>query len=143
MKNRIPVYTIILNRPSTPPPPVEPIPIDEVAKSAIKLESAKKITLGGDLTGAVLFDGSDDVTLKGSAKYSIRALKDANGNEISETYARKTELSKYAVKKDVTDKINYLETVLHATKEAVNKSITIDDIEVAANADISDMFGGN
>ena len=98
----------------------KPTVTDEVAKSAMKLETARKISVTGDATGAGLFDGSADSEIKISVKNSERAIKDGNGKEISKTYAPKTELANFAKKSEVTEKINYLESVLFATKSAVN-----------------------
>ena len=61
----IPVYTIVINPTPPPKPPKElfPLPkehtheeviiVKEVAESAVKLENARKISLGGDLSGAL------------------------------------------------------------------------------------------
>ena len=145
----IPVYTIIINpKPPKPSkPPIKPLPeeesviVNEVAESALRLDEARKITLTGDVAGAMLFDGSDDVTLKATVKNADRAIKDANGKDISKTYAKKSDLEKYASKEDVKDKLNYLETVLHATKEAVNKSLREEDLNFATESDVEEMFG--
>lgn len=136
----IPVYTIVINpKPHKPYKP--PIILNEVAESALRLNEARKITLTGDIAGATLFDGSDDVTLKAIVKNSDRAIKDANGKDISKTYAKKSDLEKYASKDDIKTKLNYLETVLHATKEAVNKSLREEDLNFATESDVEEMFG--
>ena len=145
----IPVYTIVINpKPHKPyKPPIKPEPkeesviANEVSESALRLEEARRITLTGDVAGATLFDGSDDVTLKVTVKNADRAIKDANGKDISKTYAKKSDLEKYASKDDVKEKLNYLETVLHATKEAVNKSLREEDLNFAAESDVEEMFG--
>ena len=145
MKNyeNIPVYKIVINPlPPVPfPKPKEEIVINkEVAKSALKLENTRKISLGGDLNGAVLFDGSEDVTIKAAVKIADRAFKDSKGNDISKTYAKKTELEDFVLKSELYKKLNYLEKIIYATKEALNESIG----ENFANADdISDLFGDN
>ena len=93
---------------------------DEIASSALKLETPRKISVTGDATGATLFDGSTDARIELLVKNAERATKDANGKDISKTYAVKSDLNNYAKKAEVTEKINYLETVLFATKAAVN-----------------------
>lgn len=145
----IPVYTIVINpKPHRPPkPPIKPLPkeesviVNEVAESALRLDEARKITLTGDVAGVTLFDGSDDVTLKATVKNASRAVNDANGKDIAKTYAKKSELEKYASKEDVKEKLNYLETVLHATKEAVNKSLREEDLNFATESDVEEIFG--
>ncbi|MBQ7476528.1 MAG: hypothetical protein IJT06_03945 [Selenomonadaceae bacterium] len=149
----IPVYTVII-RPAPPPkPPKElfPVPqehaheeiiiVKEVAESALKLENAKKISLGGDLSGAILFDGSEDVTLKAAVKVADRAIKDGNGKDISKTYARQSDLDKYVLKSEIQRKINYLERIIYATKMAVNESLREQDLEVATDDDLENLFG--
>ena len=113
--------------PQPPPKSVSILPIendknvsDEIAKSALKLETARKISIGGDATGAVLFDGTADSEIKIIVKNSERATKDGNGREISKTYAQKSDLKDFAKKSEVAEKINYLEAILYATKNAVN-----------------------
>lgn len=93
---------------------------EEVAKSALKLETARKISVNGDATGAAIFDGTADAEIRLIVKNASRATSDANGKEISKTYAAKTDLSEYAKKAEVTEKLNYIDTVLFATKSAVN-----------------------
>ena len=142
----IPVYTIVIN-PKPHKPPIKPLPkeesiiVTEVAESALRLNEARKITLTGDVAGVTLFDGSDDVSLKATVKNANRAVNDANGKDIAKTYAKKNDLEKYASKEDVKEKLNYLETVLHATKEAVNKSLREEDLKFAAESDVEEMFG--
>lgn len=149
----IPVYTVII-RPAPPPkPPKElfPVPqehaheeiiiVKEVAESALKLENAKKISLGGDLSGAILFDGSEDVTLKAAVKVADRAVKDGNGKDISKTYARQSDLDKYVLKSEIQRKINYLERIIYATKMAVNESLREQDLDVASENDLENLFG--
>ena len=139
--DNIPVYTIVINPFMPPKPPAEEIVVTkEVAKSALKLEDARKITLSGDLTGAVLFDGSEDVTLKAISKFADRAVKDGKGNEISETYARKNELEKYALKSEIKKKLNYFESILYATKEAVNEYLNEKNVDVATDEDLDNLF---
>ena len=151
MKNyeNVPVYKVVIN-PAIPhhhhhhrPPEhreEEMIIIDEVVKSALKLENARKITLSGDIAGAALFDGTDDVNVKVAVKTADRALKDARGNDIHRTYAQKSDLVNLASKDDVQKKLNYLERVLHATKEAVNESLRESDLPLANESDIDKLF---
>ena len=148
----IPVYTVIINPTPPPKPPKElfPVPkehtheeiiiVKEVAESAVKLENARKISLGGDLSGAILFDGSEDVTIKAAVKVADRALKDANGKEISKTYARQSDLDKYALKSEIQRKLNYLENIIYATKMAVNESLREQDLDVATDNDLDNLF---
>lgn len=142
----IPVYTIVIN----PLPPKELFPLPkpkeeivitkEVAKSALKLENVRKITLSGDLNGAVLFDGSEDVTLKAAVKVADRAYKDSKGNDILKTYAQKNELEDYVLKSELYKKLHYLEKIIYATKEALNETI---GESFASEDDISDLFDGD
>lgn len=139
----VPVYTIVINPlPPLPfPKPKEEIVINkEVAKSAMKLENVRKITLSGDLNGAVLFDGSEDVTLKAAVKVADRAYKDSKGNDILKTYAQKNELEDYVLKSELYKKLNYLEKIIYATKEALNETI---GESFASEDDISDLFDGS
>lgn len=104
--------------------PVEETPqniSEEIAKSALKLEVARKISVSGDATGAVLFDGNADAEIKLIVKNSERATKDGEGKNISKTYATKSDLNEYAKKSEVAEKLNYLEKILYATKTAVNE----------------------
>lgn len=148
----IPVYTIVINPTPPPKPPKElfPLPkehtheeviiVKEVAESAVKLENARKISLGGDLSGAILFDGSEDVTIKAAVKVADRAIKDANGKDISKTYARQSDLDKYALKSEIQRKLNYLEKIIYATKMAVNESLREKDLDVATDVDLDSLF---
>ena len=95
--------------------------LEEVATSALKLETARKISVSGDASGAALFDGTADSEIKITVKNSDRATKDANGNEISKTYAKKNDLSEFVTKTEIEEKINYLENILFATKTALNE----------------------
>ena len=151
----IPVYTVIIHPTPPPKPPKElfPLPkehtheeiiiVKEVAESAVKLENARKISLGGDLSGAILFDGSEDVTIKAAVKVADRALKDANGKDISKTYARQSELDKYVLKSEIQRKLNYLEKIIYATKMAVNESLREQDLDVATDNDLDNLFGSD
>ena len=151
----IPVYTVIIHPTSPPKPPKElfPLPkehtheeiiiVKEVAESAVKLENARKISLSGDLSGAILFDGSEDVTIKAAVKVADRALKDANGKDISKTYARQSELDKYVLKSEIQRKLNYLEKIIYATKMAVNESLREQDLDVATDNDLDNLFGSD
>ena len=151
----IPVYTVIIHPTPPPKPPKElfPLPkehtheeiiiVKEVAESAVKLENARKISLSGDLSGAILFDGSEDVTIKAAVKVADRALKDANGKEISKTYARQSELDKYVLKSEIQRKLNYLEKIIYATKMAVNESLREQDLDVATDNDLDNLFGSD
>lgn len=61
---------------------------EKVVKSAGKLTNARTITLSGDATGSVSFDGSKDVTI---AVTGVKAAADGEGNNIVATYATKEE----------------------------------------------------
>lgn len=63
--------------------------------SAAKLTTARTITVAGDATGSVSFDGSKNVTLTVDV---TKATSDANGNNIANTYATKTEVQNAALK---------------------------------------------
>lgn len=63
--------------------------------SAAKLTTARTITVAGDATGSVSFDGSKNVTLTVDV---ARATADASGNNIANTYATKTEVQNAALK---------------------------------------------
>ena len=154
-KENIPVYTVVVGHPLPPKPPQNffpehiphipkgevPVMSREVAPSALRLEEARRISFSGDVVGVAIFDGSEDVEIATTVKTADRAVKDGRGNEISKSYARKSELEKFVTKEDLQKKINYLEKVLHATKEAVNDSIRREDLSLATVADIDEMFG--
>ncbi len=139
--------------PPKPPKELFPLPkehtreeiiiVKEVAESAVKLENARKISLGGDLSGTILFDGSEDVTIKAAVKVADRAIKDANGKDISKTYARQSELDKYVLKSEIQRKLNYLEKIIYATKMAVNESLREQDLDVATDDDLDNLFDGD
>ena len=63
--------------------------------SAGKLSTARTISVTGDATGSVSFDGSKNVTLTVDV---TKATSDANGNNIANTYATKTEVQNAALK---------------------------------------------
>lgn len=63
--------------------------------SAAELTTARTISVAGDATGSVSFDGSKNVTLTVDV---TKATSDANGNNIANTYATKTELQNAALK---------------------------------------------
>lgn len=61
---------------------------NKVVKSAGTLTNARTITLAGDSTGSVSFDGSKDVTIHVTG---VKAAADGAGNNIVATYATKEE----------------------------------------------------
>lgn len=61
---------------------------NKVVKSAGTLTNARTITLAGDATGSVSFDGSKDVTINVTG---VKAAADGEGNNIVATYATKEE----------------------------------------------------
>lgn len=72
------------------------------ADTAIKLATARNISLTGDVSGSVTFDGSEDVNISTTVNESKHAaasdsatvaVSDGNGNVIVDTYATKTALS--------------------------------------------------
>ena len=63
--------------------------------SAAKLTTARTITVAGDATGSVSFDGTKNVTLTVDV---ARATADASGNNIASTYATKTEVQNASLK---------------------------------------------
>ncbi len=124
-QNYAPTFMIV---PQPPKKSISILPIEEekniseeIAKSAIKLETPRKISIGGDATGAALFDGAADTEIKIIVKATEKAVKDGDGQNISKTYATKADLNDFAKKSDIAEKLNYLESVLYATKNAVNE----------------------
>lgn len=99
----------------------EKVLTEEIAKSAMKLETARKISVSGDASGAAIFDGTADAEIKITVKNAERAIKDGTGKEISKTYAAKSELADYAKKSEIAEKLNYIERILYETKNAVNE----------------------
>lgn len=92
---------------------------NENATSATKLQTARNITLTGNATGTVSFDGSGDASINVTvtqAQNSTKATQDSEGNSIKDTYATKTELgdkldsevasSTYATKSELSNKAN-------------------------------------
>ena len=63
--------------------------------SAGKLTTARTITLAGDATGSVSFDGSKNVSI---AVTGVKAAADGKGNNIVATYATKAEVAAAALK---------------------------------------------
>lgn len=61
---------------------------EKVVKSAGTLTNARTITLSGDATGSVSFDGSKNVTIDVTG---VKAAADGEGNNIVATYATKDE----------------------------------------------------
>lgn len=61
---------------------------NKVVKSAGTLTTARTITLAGDATGSVSFDGSKNVTIDVTG---VKAADDGEGNNIVATYATKEE----------------------------------------------------
>jgi len=62
--------------------------IDGVANSAAKLQTARNITLAGDLEGNVYFDGTGDVTINANVKSNSVALgTDTTGDYVSNVLA--------------------------------------------------------
>ena len=61
---------------------------NKVVKSAGTLTTARTITLAGDATGSVSFDGSKNVTIDVTG---VKAAADGDGNNIVATYATKEE----------------------------------------------------
>ena len=62
------------------------------AKTAAKLQDVHSIIFGGDVSGEVSFDGSQDVIVNVHVKNSESAVSDEHGNNIVETYAKKSDL---------------------------------------------------
>ena len=63
--------------------------------SAAQLTTARNITIAGDATGTASFDGTQNVTITVDV---AKATADAEGNEISTTYATKTEVQNSTLK---------------------------------------------
>lgn len=63
--------------------------------SAAQLTTARDITIAGDATGTASFDGTSNVTITVDV---TKATADAEGNEISTTYATKTEVQNSTLK---------------------------------------------
>lgn len=63
--------------------------------SAAQLTTAREITIAGDATGTASFDGTQNVTITVDV---AKATADAEGNEISTTYATKTEVQNSTLK---------------------------------------------
>lgn len=63
--------------------------------SAAQLTNARDITIAGDATGTASFNGTQNVTITVDVE---RATADAAGNEISTTYATKTEVQNSTLK---------------------------------------------
>lgn len=70
---------------------------NKVVASAGKLTTARAITIAGDATGTASFDGTSNVTITVDV---TKATADAEGNEISTTYATKTEVQNSTLKWD-------------------------------------------
>lgn len=68
---------------------------NKVVASAGKLTTARAITIAGDATGTASFDGTSNVTITVDV---TKATADAEGNEISTTYATKTEVQNSTLK---------------------------------------------
>lgn len=140
----MPTYIVMPNPPKHHPISVTPFDeetkSEEIVTAAEKLETARKIALSGDASGAAIFDGTDDATIKVTVKNSARATRDAKGNVINETYAKKSDLDGYVKKEDVTARLNNLEKVLYETKNAANSSLREEDVNIASAADILDLF---
>ena len=68
---------------------------NKVVASAGKLTTARTITIAGDATGSASFDGSANATITVDV---AKATADANGNNIANTYATKTEVQNAALK---------------------------------------------
>lgn len=63
--------------------------------SAAQLTTARDITIAGDATGTASFNGTQNVTITVDVQ---RATADAEGNDISTTYATKTEVQNSTLK---------------------------------------------
>lgn len=79
------------------------------AVSATKLSTARTISLTGNATGAATFDGSGDISINttvneskhaAAADTATKATQDASGNVITDTYAKKTDVTVKGVKVD-------------------------------------------
>ena len=71
------------------------------SETASALKDAHKIIFSGDAEAETSFDGSMDLTINLKNKKAEKAECDAQGNNILETYATKTELENYALIKAV------------------------------------------
>ena len=68
------------------------------AETATTLKNARKIIFSGDATAEATFDGAADLIVTVKNK---KAECDAQGQNISETYATKNELAKYIAKSEI------------------------------------------
>ena len=62
------------------------------AKTATKLTEAHSLVFNGDVSAEADFDGSQDVIVEVHVKNSESAVNDKDGNNIVDTYAKKSEL---------------------------------------------------
>ena len=62
------------------------------AKTATQLKDGRSLIFTGDVNAETKFDGSQDLVIEVKVKTSESAITDEDGNNIVDTYARKSEL---------------------------------------------------
>ena len=66
------------------------------SETATKLKNPRRIIFSGDVEAEANFDGTSDLIVKIKNNSAEKSECDGQGNNISETYATKKELSEYA-----------------------------------------------
>ena len=128
----------------------DPIQRASLADAATKLAEARTIAITGGVTGtATEFDGSKNISINVK---TVKADKDADGNVISDTYAKKTELPEEMSTSELTtgtsttpravsakvlstyvgNKISAINTgVMSVTTGGTNGTLNVDGVNVA------------
>ena len=123
-----------------------------------KLITARKIAIAGDAEGAAYFDGSEDTTINlaitkpvAEAISASSAISDGAGNVISETYAKKAELSDFVTTEELTAVVEDSEPIFREDILSLFDKDTFpfsedmpsvwDDFDYASENDILKIFG--
>ena len=117
-------------------------------ESAAKLATGRRIEITGDGTGEVVFDGSKDVVinlkvtradLSAMSAQAVKATQDNDGNTITETYAKKSEISNTNNFVTMTQLIEILNGYLK--KNEVSTEVTVADLsEYAKKTEIEQEY---
>ncbi|MBR3745342.1 MAG: hypothetical protein IKN27_00055 [Selenomonadaceae bacterium] len=116
--------------------------VDDLKETVRNLSDKERdFSLTGDAEGSVKLDGKNNAAIQVTVKTSEKAVSDANGNNIAETYARADELANYIKRDEIDAKVDELErAALTGAKMITADCVKSSDLEFASDNDILRIF---
>ena len=104
-------------------------------------DKERDFSLTGDVEGSVKVNGRNDAAIQVTVKTSAKAVSDAQGNNIAETYARADELANYVKRDEINAKVDELErAAISGAKMVTADCVRSSDLQFASDSDILKIF---